>query len=416
MFHFGCLEARGPAPTGPFLPYAPVGMRILFTSIRNIGHFQPLVPLIEACRGAGHEVAVGAPPDLEARVHATGARFVPFGHPGDEGLRPLWEALRELPHGEQNGFVISRIFAGACAEAAVPLLLTHAREFQPDVIVREAQEYAGLLVGQALGVPTARVAISLERALHRFFPLLMPALDQQRGALGLALDPTGQHLAQEPILTQFPKALWHEESAQPLFRFGVPSREHPGPLPIERPPAWGDDRTPLVYLTLGTVAGGMADLRRGYRLLLDAVASLPVRALLTTGEAVDPASLGAIPEHVAVARFVPQARVLAHARAVVCHGGSGTVLGALSAGLPLVIMPMFADQPENAREVEAAGAGLGVPFGDASPDRIASALTRVLGEPTFAQRAQAIAREMSTLPPVESAPNWLAQVCSRTNG
>jgi len=52
-----------------------------------------------------------------------------------------------------------------------------------------------------------------------------------------------------------------------------------------------------------------------------------------------------------VEAWVPQADALAAATVVVCHGGSGTTFGTLAAGLPLVIVPMFADQPANARLV-----------------------------------------------------------------
>jgi predicted glycosyltransferase len=53
---------------------------------------------------------------------------------------------------------------------------------------------------------------------------------------------------------------------------------------------------------------------------------------------------------------VPQRDALAKAKLVVCHGGSGTVLGALAAGIPLVIMPLFADQATNAERLASVGA------------------------------------------------------------
>ena len=75
--------------------------------------------------------------------------------------------------------------------------------------------------------------------------------------------------------------------------------------------------------------------------------------LLTTGTDLD---LGAVPTNVHVERWVPQADVLAHASVVVGHGGSGTTLGALGAGQPLVVVPLFADQPNNAARVAIASA------------------------------------------------------------
>lgn len=384
-------------------------MRVLFTSIRNIGHFQPLVPLIEACVAGGCDVHVGTPPDLEERVRRTGATFVPLGHPGDTGLGPLWQEMRDVPPPERNRFVMGRIFAGACAKAALPALLEHAERSPPDVIVREAQEYAGLLVGEKLSIPTVRVAISLERLLRDCFPTLLPVLDEHRASLGLPSDPEGQAL-HEPIFTQFPAALWQEAPHEDVRRFRVSDASVRGPLPLERPAAWNDDSLPLVYLTLGTVAGSMSELRDAYRLVLDAVATLPVRALLTTGDALDPASLGVVPERVHVERFVPQAELLPYVSAIVCHGGSGTVLGALAAGVPLVVVPMFADQPANAEQVEAAGAGIAVPLERATAATVATALTRLLDEPAFTARARTIASSIADLPHARETPGWLREI------
>ena len=53
---------------------------------------------------------------------------------------------------------------------------------------------------------------------------------------------------------------------------------------------------------------------------------------------------------------MPQQDALARARLVVCHGGSGTVLGTLAAGLPLIIMPLFADQATNGERLAGVGA------------------------------------------------------------
>jgi MGT family glycosyltransferase len=133
-----------------------------------------------------------------------------------------------------------------------------------------------------------------------------------------------------------------------------------------------------------------------------------VRTILTTGDALDPASLGPIPENVRALRFVPQAELLGHVRAVVCHGGSGTTLGALAAGVPLVVLPLFADQPTNATEVARIGAGLSVPYAGATAQALAAALMRVLSEPAFGARARALATEIAYLPPVSEVPAWLA--------
>jgi UDP:flavonoid glycosyltransferase YjiC (YdhE family) len=104
-------------------------------------------------------------------------------------------------------------------------------------------------------------------------------------------------------------------------------------------------------VTFGSVAAGLG--YDPYRAVLDAVDGLDVGVLLTTGADLD---LGPLPANVRVERWVPQAEALARASLVVCHGGSGTVLGALAAAVPLIVLPLFSDQLANARALEAAGA------------------------------------------------------------
>ena len=115
------------------------------------------------------------------------------------------------------------------------------------------------------------------------------------------------------------------------------------PLAVDaaRPPPWRRiPERPFVYATFGTVADGKN--LTAYRAAIEALGGLGVEALLTTGPHVDPDALGAVPDNLRVESYVPQAEVLGHAAVVLCHGGSGTLLGALAAGQPLVVAPLFA--------------------------------------------------------------------------
>ncbi len=101
-----------------------------------------------------------------------------------------------------------------------------------------------------------------------------------------------------------------------------------------------------------------------YRDAIDALSVLPVRVLVTVGRECDPAELGPVAPNVHVARWIPQSDVLAHAAAIVSHGGSGTVTGSLAAGVPAVVVPFIADQFHNARRVAELGAGIALEAGD----------------------------------------------------
>jgi MGT family glycosyltransferase len=174
--------------------------------------------------------------------------------------------------------------------------------------------------------------------------------------------------------------------------------------------AAGTDSRPLVYITFGTIAGTLARARHVYRTALDAVAELPVRAVLTTGPGIEAGGLGATPSHVRIEAWIPQRDVLEHASLVVCHGGSGTVRGALAAGLPLVVVPLGADQPYNAQRIAAVGAGIALANPDASALR--NAIERALSDAALRAAARRIADDIAALPPLERAIDALEAIAN----
>ena len=169
----------------------------------------------------------------------------------------------------------------------------------------------------------------------------------------------------------------------------------PPPRPL--PDWWRNHDWPLVYLTLGSVV----PIPGLHRAAIDALSALPVRVLMTLGQDRDPAELGLVGANVHVARWVPQAHVMPHAAAIVCHGGSGTVTAAMAGGVPAVVVPMIADQHENARRVSELGAGLRLDVDDIV--RLPDAVRALLADPSYREAAGRIAEETAKLPPVETA-------------
>jgi len=139
--------------------------------------------------------------------------------------------------------------------------------------------------------------------------------------------------------------------------------------------------------------------------IVAALATLPVRALVTTGRARLPSTP---PANVHVASFVPHAQVLPEAAAVVTHAGLGTVHAALAHRLPLVCLPIGRDQPDNAARVAWHGAGLRL-SPKSSPAAIRGAVKRVLGDPSFAASAKRLAaafgKERAAEPHSEANPS-----------
>jgi MGT family glycosyltransferase len=183
------------------------------------------------------------------------------------------------------------------------------------------------------------------------------------------------------------------------------------PAGAERPswaPAEGEA---FVYVTLGTVSGRSEKSRAAYRAVLEALSTLPVRALLTTGPIMPREELGIIPPNVAVEAFVPQSEIMPHAHAVVCHGGSGSLIGALAHGLPTVVMPLFADQPHNAASVARAGAGVSVT--DRTAPVLRAAIARVLADEDIRRTARRIGEDIARMPAVEEAVERMVALAAR---
>jgi len=117
-----------------------------------------------------------------------------------------------------------------------------------------------------------------------------------------------------------------------------------------------------------------------------ALGTLPVRALVTLGDVISPSEI-APPPNVRVVRSAAHGPLLPRARAVVTHGGHGTVMKALSHGVPLLCLPFGRDQKDVAARVVSAGVGLSLSPG-APVAKLREALRRVLEDPGFRDRAR----------------------------
>jgi len=189
-----------------------------------------------------------------------------------------------------------------------------------------------------------------------------------------------------------------------MWRFRNPAV----PVGPALPPGWGDPGAPLVYTSFGSVAASAERFRPMYRAVLGALAELPVRVLMTTGAAIDEPSLGRVPANACVLPWWPQDAAMTRAALVLGHGGFGTTMAALGAGVPQIVLPLFSsDQFLNAERIQAVGAGLQL-VGDLTVlDQLPDMVTTVLNQPGFAARAAALAAEMAALPNVSSCVDVL---------
>ena len=344
---------------------------MLFATGQGGGHFGPLVPFARECERAGHEVLIAAPAAARAMVERAGFAFHALGEP--DGRDAAWAPVfaNDGPGAER---VIRELFVGLDARAALPRMLELVEQWRPDVIVRETTEFASCVAAERFDVRLVDVGPHLEAAIDAGGAL--------RAIAAAALDELGPHRFGEAVLTCAPRSL--DTGDSDVLRFRLPTAER-----ID---------ASLVYVSLGSEVRDPEPVRAAAHALAD----VPKRVLVTTGNRVDPAALGPLPANVHAERWVPQATVMPHAAAMVGHGGSGGTLAALAAGVPLALTPLFVDGPANAERVAALGAGI------VATD-VGAAVHELLGEPSYRAAAERVAEEIRALPPVEAAVDVLSR-------
>jgi len=376
-------------------------MRVLFSSMWMTGHIRPLLPYAHALMKRGHDVLFASPESAGAMLRDAGLTHAVFGHPGDEQIGKIWATTSGMPAEEMVQTMVGKVFADLNPRAALPALRETIRTWKPDIIVRESLEFAAAVLAAENDIPIASVATTNGHTEAVAMASAVASVDALRLEAGLDQD-NGTGLRATPSFSSFPASLGGDATAVGSL---APLRVRTAREkldPDSAVPAWAlDDGRPLVFITFGTLAAGSPKNHELFRTALKSVAALPVRALFSTGAEMDRALLGAIPENVTVESWVPQAEVFPRAAALVCHGGAGTVLAGLANGVPMVLTPLGADQPETARRVEATGAGISLFKPDATLLR--AAVERALVDAEIRAAADRIANEIAAMSSVDDA-------------
>ncbi len=315
-------------------------MRILATcSLGGAGHWNPLADFVRSSTGSADQVLVVAPPALRAMVEHSGFEFAEGGEPPESAVAPIRERLATEPPEVASVLGNRELFGRLATTAMHPYVEDATERWRPELVLRDPCEYSAAVVAGQRGIPCAQIGISLAEVEWGSLIVASSALEEHR--TGLTAE-----VAAAPYATRFPAIL----DPSP---FAATHRYRPPTMPVADPlPRWWTCAGPLVYVTFGTVFPHMSFAPDGYRLVLSALAELPARVLLTVGTSFAIDRLGTIPANAHVEHWVDQRRVLAEADAVVCHGGSGTVLGAIAARVAIVVVPTFSDQHANARLLE----------------------------------------------------------------
>ncbi|MFG1401041.1 nucleotide disphospho-sugar-binding domain-containing protein [Xanthobacter sediminis] len=399
----------------------------LLATFEGGGSVTPVLEVARRLVARGHRVRLMSDACNRVDALATGARFVPWTiAPSKIGRTREFDLFRDWAAPTP----IEGIMAACHAQFTGP-----ARAFADDIMAELAREPADLVVANELlfgthlgceavgqnmvllgvninlfppaGVPPMGpglmpAATAQEAAEHEavrdgiraaFDAGALPALNAARESLGLLplAHLVDQHRAGRALLLATSRAFDFAPDPVPEgLHYVGPVLAEPGWAATFESPFARDDRRPLVAVAFSTTFQNHAGTVRN---VVDALARLPARGLVTLGGSLLRSELAAIPDNVAVIDTAPHGELMRDAAVVVTHGGHGTVMKALAAGCPLLVMPHGRDQADNAARVAARGAGLTLDAA-AGVDEIHAALRRLLDEPGFTDAAVGLGHQV----------------------
>lgn len=362
-------------------------MRLLVTSFPGLGHLHPVAPLARAAAAAGHDVRVAIPPELVEWTRRCGLTAVAAGPSAEQRL-----AVAAARAADGHDFA-AEVFTTASVPALIEELVGLARDWQPDLVLHEEGEYAAPLLARLLGVPCVTQSWSSAARTGRDRAALDEPLRRIWEACG---DPGPARQCGDLYLDSCP-ALFQVADVAHVAPRVVQVRPTAFDGPVQEAPPWlAQLPRPAVHVTLGTVPlFCRPDLLQR---LVDAAAAVAPAVVVATGPHA-PDAVVAPRAGVHVVKYLQQSLLLPHVDAVVGHGGAGTTLAALLHGLPQLVLPGVArSQQQSAAAVAAAGVGLRLDWEDATPERLASAMTALLEREDLRARACAALSDIDALP------------------
>jgi UDP:flavonoid glycosyltransferase YjiC (YdhE family) len=378
-------------------------MRVLMAGVPGSGLFLSTIPLAWALRAAGHDVLVvnnGTAAEAVTRAGLCAADPCPETDVFAEFMAASY-LINTTPPGQPRP---RRGGLGLFGEEMAPGLLAIARDYRPDLVLSTLEQGAGPLVAAALGVPYVEQSVRLawagadaEAEGHR--RRIADYLEPTRERLGLPVPPP-----RVATVDLRPPSLGGVEAADSWLARYVPFNE------ARLLPDWllRTPGRPRVCVTLGTVlpAGGAA----GAGALLEALARTEAEIVVT----LDPALLDGqgLPGNVRLAGWVPLHALLPACSAIVHHGGAGTALTALTAGVPHLVLPHNADQPANAAVLARRGVGLSLDPFSAGPGEVTAALDRLLTDEGLRGAAAEVRAEIAAQPSLAVTVDRLAAVAA----
>lgn len=375
-------------------------MRVLVSIRPYFGHLHPHVPLASTLVQHGHSLTFATAASFCPAVLKAGFECRAAGlHPHD----PLPPEHEGKPYGRDYGMFPVK---AKCED----LVALAASGLRPDIIVRDPTDVAAVVAAEVLRIPCVTLGFSEFIPPSSWDILLGPALDEVRSCWGVDGDPRWERMHPSGYFNLVPEAFRENHGIipgeQPLRPVCQQALISPPPVAwLEQLPA-----RPTVHVTLGTAYNFHTRLMIN---LVDWLSQLPISVICTAGPEADLEAFESIADrhNVYLTDYLPLELVLPHCDAVVTAGGFNTVMGALQFGLPMLVLPLGADQPRNAGRVARLGAGVSLEAAAADRETVMRVVRDLIAQSSYRVNASRLQERIERMPGPGEAVAYLESIC-----
>jgi MGT family glycosyltransferase len=401
-------------------------LTVLFVQADCGGGVPPAIATAHKLREQGHNVRFLAARSLQSQLEGAGFTYEAFKQAPDFGsARRETDQLRDWQARTPIG-AVHALFNVMCGPAALHAadVVASLQATPSDVVVCDFMLLGAFVGAEACAVPSVGLVHTIAVLPFDGLPPIPYGLKPAHGLPGRWRDDILRH-GRDRVLRRWlrilndararyqlaPLSLLYDQwfAAQRLLILSSPTFDFPasrlpenvryvGPVfweaPTDTPPELPEpSQVPLVLASLSTTYQAA---ERYLQLLIAAIGSQPVQAVVTTGAGYDLTDLGPLPDNVLVRHYVPHGALLDRAAVMITHAGHGSVTSALAHGVPLICVPFGRDQRDVALRAVATGAAITLRPTRLTARKLSRAVQQVLDRPEYRQAARRMQARLAT--------------------
>ncbi|MFM9277621.1 macrolide family glycosyltransferase [Paenibacillus jiagnxiensis] len=396
--------------------------RVLFINGGSEGHINPTIGVVQELVSRGEEVVYFCIEAFRERIEKTGASVRTFDD--QKFIKAFISGGRNYLLERINGLLLT-------ADIVIPSVLEQIKGEHFDYIIHDSMFGCGRLLAQILKLPAINSCSSFAQTKESFdtmmeqFSIKVPAetvkpiTDRFQSLTAMVKEKYDVDIQSpyEVFCNPAPLTIvYTTREFQPDGEAFDQTYKFVGPSISSRFTPENFDFTAIkgkspIYISLGTVFNQAIDF---YKLCFEAFGNTDHTIVMSIGNKAQVSDLGEIPENFIVKNYVPQTEVLQYAKLFITHGGMNSAHEGLYCGVPLIVIPLSADQPIIAEQVANIGAGMKLQMQSLTVNQLRETTDHVLSLPSFKKAATSIGESFRQSGGYHQAVNEIFEFTRRT--